>query len=153
MAVVYLRTIAAYKVGAEGGDAACQNQVGIMYYNGQGVDVDHEQALTWIKKAAAQDLPNAVAELGWMYGNGRGVAPSWRRAREQYERAIELGSPKGVWNMQTLTENIQTVTNERAKPQSPAELVRNIHPIPFPTHSLPPPLSTPTARPPFGQAG
>ena len=50
MAVDYPRAMAAYKVGGEGGDAVCQYQVGGMYSDGQGVDVDYEQALPWIQR-------------------------------------------------------------------------------------------------------
>ena len=45
----------AYKVGAEGGDDVSQYQVGSMYYEGLGIDVDYTQALAWFRKAAAQD--------------------------------------------------------------------------------------------------
>ena len=76
---------------------------------GEGVAVDYKQALLWIEKAAAQDHPNAVRLLGAMYGNGYGVIPSWRRARELYKRAIELGNSVAVKNMQALTEDIQEV--------------------------------------------
>ena len=44
VAIDFPRAMAAYKVGAEGGDALCQSQVGIMYYNGHGVAVDYQQA-------------------------------------------------------------------------------------------------------------
>ena len=63
-AIDYPRAMAAYKVGAEGGNALCQYQVGSMYCMGQGVAVDYQQARPWIEKAAAQDHPNAVAQLG-----------------------------------------------------------------------------------------
>ena len=106
--------MAAYKVGAEGGDAVCQHQVGVMYYGGEGVDVDYTQALPWIEKAAAQDQPQAVSQLGTMYFEGQGVTPSYRRAREYYERAIELGNPVAVESMQALTQSIQNVTSRRS---------------------------------------
>ena len=115
MAVDYPRAMAAYKVGGEGGNAACQWQVGHVYYNSLGVDVNYKQALPWIEKAAAQDDPiEAVGEIGTMYCNGQGVTPSYRRAREYYERAIELGHPTAVKNMQTLTESIQNVMSRRS---------------------------------------
>ena len=91
-----------------------------MYYNGHGVDVDYAQALPWIEKAAAQDQPNAVSQLGGMYGNGQGVTPSWRRAREYYARAIELGNSNAVKNMQTLTRHIQQVTSRRSNHSAPS---------------------------------
>ena len=111
MTTDYPRAMAAYKVGAEGGDVGCQWQVGFMYSHGRGVAVDHKQALPWIEKAAAQDHPSAVGRLGAMYDNGDGVTPSWRRARELYKRAIELGNSQvAVKNMQILTEAIQNVS-------------------------------------------
>ena len=100
----------AYKVGAEGGLDLCQYQVGYMYRYGRGVAVDHQQARAWLEKAAAQDHPIAIGELGLMYDGGSGVTPSWRRARELYKRAIELGNSQAVKNMQTLTEDIQNVS-------------------------------------------
>jgi len=114
VAVDYPRAMAAYKVGAEGGDASCQWQVGMMYCNGEGVDVDYTQALSWLEKAAAQDDPDAVGQLGAMYCDGLGVTPSWRRAREHFERAVKLGNTKAAENMQILTGNIQAVTSERS---------------------------------------
>ena len=102
--------MAAYKVGAEGGDAGCQHQLGIMYYFGEGVAVDYEQARPWLEKAAAHNDPDAVGALGSMYSAGKGVIPSWRRARELYQSAIELGDSQAVKNMQILTENIQNVS-------------------------------------------
>ena len=95
----------------------CQWQVGFMYYTGRGVAVDYKLALPWIEKAAAQNYPTAVGELGVMYMHGKGVTPSWRRARELYKRAIELGDSKGaVENMQILTECIAAVTSSGTPP-------------------------------------
>ena len=47
MAVDYARAMAALKVGAEGGNATCQSMLGMMYYEGDGVDVDYKQARAW----------------------------------------------------------------------------------------------------------
>jgi TPR repeat protein len=113
-AIDYPRAMAAYKVGAEGGDATCQNQVGYMYNKGLGVEVDYKQALAWLEKATAQDQPDAVCMLAAMYYNGEGVAPSWRRAREYYQRAIELGDSQAMEDMQALTKEIQEVMSERS---------------------------------------
>ena len=101
--------MAAYKVGAEGGDALCQYMVGIMYIRGQGVAVDYKQARTWIEQAAAQDQPNAVGQLGIMYHEGKGVTPSCRRAREHYKRTIQLGHSRARESMDMLIGDIQKV--------------------------------------------
>ena len=118
VAIDYPRAMAAYKIAAEAGDALSQHQVGIMYYQGQGVPVDFEQAIPWLEKTAAQDQPNAVGLLGFMYFDGNGVTPSWRRARELWERAIELGYSQSVRDMQTLTANIANVTSSGKPPHT-----------------------------------
>ena len=131
--------MAAYKVGAEGGDARCarcQYQVGMMYHGGRSVDVDYAQALPWIEKAAAQDMPTAVQQLSVMYHAGHGMTPSWRRAREYNERAIGLGCPGAVKNMQALTEDIQEVTSLQSNHSAPAALVRDLM-LPHLSLSLP----------------
>ena len=96
--------MAAYKVGAEAGDALSQHQVGFMYSEGHGVAVDYQQARRWLEKAAAQDQPSAVSQLALLYFEGKGVTPSWRRARELWERAIGLGHSKAVGDLQELNE-------------------------------------------------
>ena len=118
VAIDYLRAMAAYKVAAEAGDAISQFQVGYMYFDGgHGVAVDFEQARAWLEKAAAQDDPDAVCQLGTIYFEGKGVAPSLHRARERYQRAIELGNSQAVKNMQDLSRAIAAVTC-RGKPPS-----------------------------------
>ena len=115
MAIDYPRAMAAYKVGAEGGDAVSQHQLGWMYCKGRsGVDVDFKQARAWFEKAAAQDNPAAVGELALMHVRGEGVTSSWRRARELCQRAIELGDQMAARNMQDLTEGIQQVQRNRS---------------------------------------
>ena len=81
VAVDYERAMAAYKIGAEGGNAACQNQLGCMLEQGLGTGPpDYKQALVWYERAAAQDQPNAFGNLGGMAFRARGQQPSCRRA-------------------------------------------------------------------------
>ena len=70
MAIDYSRAFAAYKVGAEGGDAPSQHQLGAMYYDGLGVPQDFKQARAWCEKAAAQDILDAFRMLGGLHFNG-----------------------------------------------------------------------------------
>ena len=109
MAIEYPRAMAAYKVSAEAGDAACQYQLGCMYLDGDGVDVDYKQARPWLEKAAAQDWLDAVCQLGVMSQEDRGVASSLRRARELFQRSIELGNEQAVEGMRILNQSIQNV--------------------------------------------
>ena len=116
VAIDYQRAMAAYKVGAEAGNALSQHQLGMMYYRGRGgVGVDFKEARAWLEKAAAQDDPAAVGQLASMHVEGEGVTSSWRRARELYQRSIALGgSSWAARNMQTLTGTIQEVQRNRS---------------------------------------
>ena len=86
------------------------DNVGMMYIHGRSVAVGLFSRPGMVRKAAAQDHPKAFGQLGVMYIDGNGVAPSWRGARELMERAIELGNSTSVEDMQLLTQSIQKVS-------------------------------------------
>ena len=51
---------------AQQGDALAQNNLGVMYENGQGVAQNHQQAFTWFQRAANQGDDDAQYNLGVM---------------------------------------------------------------------------------------
>ena len=133
------RAVAAYKVAAEAGIAPVQCLLGSMYCGDTlGIERDYTQALGWYRKAAAQDDPSGMGYLGRMYFDGMGVSPSFRHAREYFERAIKLGNPVAVGHMQTLTEAIQEVTCREATSFRTTSRVRADPLFSFRTHSTPP---------------
>ena len=85
MAQDYDKAIAAYRAGdyaaavqewrplAEQGEARAQNNLGVMYANGDGVLQDAAEAVRWYRMAAEQGVAGAQRNLGFMYENGRGV--------------------------------------------------------------------------------
>ena len=58
---------------ADGGDAPSQFNLGLLYYDGQGVPQDYAQAASWFRRAADQEYLKAQHNLGAMYGAGKGV--------------------------------------------------------------------------------
>lgn len=50
-----------------------QNNLGDLYYYGDGVARDHGEALNWFRRAADQGYADAQHNLGQMYFNGEGV--------------------------------------------------------------------------------
>jgi len=58
-----------------------------------------QQALDWYQRAAAQDLPDAVNNLGAMYYDGRIVPRDVDEAAKLYRRAATLGSAAGRYNL------------------------------------------------------
>lgn len=62
------------------GDAEAQNQLGGMYYTGQGVKQDLTQAAFWAEKAALQGRADAQVNLAIMYFKGEGVTQDYKHA-------------------------------------------------------------------------
>ena len=58
-----------YQKAAAQGNASAQNRIGDLYYNGNGVKQDYEEALKWYRKAAAQG--NVSANIGLLYALGK----------------------------------------------------------------------------------
>ena len=94
----YTAALAEWRPLAEQGDAVAQDNLGLMYVNGQGVPRDYVEAARWFRRAAIQGYAWAQNNLGLMYGLGDGVpqdyvmAHMWSnlaRARG-YEEADEL---------------------------------------------------------------
>ena len=50
-----------------------QNNLGLMYANGEGVPEDDAEAVHWYRKAAKQGYADAQYNLGLMYDYGEGV--------------------------------------------------------------------------------
>jgi Sel1 repeat-containing protein len=83
---------------ADAGDAASQNALGILYYNGLGVDKDLATAAQWFQRAADQDLARAQNNLGEMYRDGEGIAQDEARALKLFRAAAINGSEQATKN-------------------------------------------------------
>lgn len=97
-----LRAQAAIRKAAKVGNAEAQFRLGVMYGNGDGVVLDHAQAVEWFEKAAEQGHENAMITLAWMFATGAGVEVDEARARELYLRAAESGSSKAQYVVATM---------------------------------------------------
>jgi uncharacterized protein len=74
---------------AEGGDAAAQNRLGLLYNKGQGVPQNYEQAKRWFEKAAEQGHAEAQVNLGMSYLLGQGAPESDQMALFWFRRAAK----------------------------------------------------------------
>jgi TPR repeat protein len=72
---------------AEKGNAAAQNNLGVMYADGYGVQQDYFEAAAWHRKVAEQGDPNALNNLRILYDNGHGVPKDYVQARKWYDLA------------------------------------------------------------------
>ena len=76
---------------AERGDAKTQNRLGNIYYHGDGVPKDLEQARYWFRKAAEQGYAPGQFNLARLYREGKGVEQDYSRAVRWYEKAAKQG--------------------------------------------------------------
>ncbi len=58
---------------ADAGNAVSQYNLGLCYANGNGVEVDLDETVRWLRKAAEQGLPEAQFNLGMCLSRGVGV--------------------------------------------------------------------------------
>jgi uncharacterized protein len=77
--------------GAETGNTAAQDAVGMMYELGRGVSKDYEAAARWYQKAAGGGFVDSAVNLGNLYALGRGVKTDYREASRWLEEAAARG--------------------------------------------------------------
>jgi TPR repeat protein len=96
------------------GVAEAQTNLGLLYYNGQGVPQDYAAARQWWEKAAAQGSADAQFNLGMLYAKGLGVPQDYVMARQWYERAAAQGRAEAQYSLGLLYYNGQGVPQDYA---------------------------------------
>ena len=76
---------------AEQGNAQAQTNLGVAYINGEGIQKDEAQAISWFRKAAEQGNAEAQYNLGGVYENGIGVKKDKAQALTWFRKAAEQG--------------------------------------------------------------
>ena len=72
-----------------------QNNLGLIYHNGQGVAQDYKEAVKWYRLAANQGDAESQTKLGIMYSQGLGVTQDYKKAFSWYQKAAEQGNVQG----------------------------------------------------------
>ncbi|MCH5164961.1 MAG: DnaJ domain-containing protein [Clostridiales bacterium] len=78
------------------GDPAAQNSLGEMYYYGDEIENDFEQAVYWFKEAAKQKHPDAMFNLGICFMNGEGIELNIATGQGFIRQAAKLGSKLAI---------------------------------------------------------
>lgn len=79
-------------VSALAGDVEAQNTLGNLYYAGEELDRDVDQAAYWFKEAAKQMHPDAMCSLGVCFLNGEGVEKNEATGMGFIRQAAKHGS-------------------------------------------------------------
>ncbi|MDD4887874.1 MAG: tetratricopeptide repeat protein, partial [Thiomonas sp.] len=114
----YAQAASWFRKAADQGDARAQCNLGLRYYNGQGVPQDYAQAASWYRKAADQGYARAQYNLGVLYDNGQGVPQDYAQAASWYRKAADQGDARAQCNLGVLYDNGQGVPQDYAQAAS-----------------------------------
>ena len=95
----YATALEEFRLLAEEGDAAAQNNLGAMYYYGLGLPLDLDAAVRWFRHAAEQGNADGQNNLGAMYDTGLGVPKDHAEAVRLYRLAAVQGHAGGQFNL------------------------------------------------------
>lgn len=84
---------------AENHDANAQYHLGMLYANGQGVELDHGKAYAWLQQASDQGVAEASSAIAWLYSMGHGVEQDESMAGKWFIRAAEQGSVRDQYTV------------------------------------------------------
>jgi len=95
----YAAAMAVWEPLANQGNRDAQFAMGVLYYEGQGVSKNLDEALAWFRKAANSGHPTAMFNLGVAYWEGRGLSQNFAQAVDWWERAAESGDVTSQYNL------------------------------------------------------
>lgn len=79
---------------AEQEESGAQNNLGVIYNNGEGLPQDDAEAMRWYRKAAEQGDTRAQYNLGTMYANGEGVRQDYISAYMWFSISTARGNER-----------------------------------------------------------
>lgn len=84
---------------AEAGNLDAQYHLGMMFLNGQGVNVDLTKAVKWFKASGAQGDPGAQFLIGEMNLKGMGLIQDYKKAGSWFKKSAEQGYPDAQYRL------------------------------------------------------
>lgn len=87
---------------AAAGYAPAQNNIGLSYLHGLGVEANDKKAFEYFEKAAKQGLTYAQSELAMLYYQGKGVEKNLDQAYDWWLGASEGGDEYAQFNLASL---------------------------------------------------
>lgn len=76
-----------------------QYAIALLYWQGNGVEQDYEQAVKWLRLAIASGQTEAQLKLGYLYWEGKGVDKDEVEARKRFLTAAEYGYIDAQYNL------------------------------------------------------
>ena len=83
----YTEAFEIFKPLAANGDDEAQLYLGLMFRDGQGVEIDYFKAFNFFKQSAEQGNAYSQKHLAWMYIDGNGVLKDYKQAKYWFQMA------------------------------------------------------------------
>jgi TPR repeat protein len=97
------------------GDVDAQFDLGMCYYEGEGVDIDHTQASIYFQLAAEKGDADAQYSLATLFLKGEGVEKNTSRALIWYQQAAQKNHPNAQYNLGVMYRLGDGVPKDEAK--------------------------------------
>lgn len=110
----YATAFIEYRKLADSGDIEALHNLGIMYYNGFGVQLDYRKALQCFLQAAENGVAGSQNNLGYMYAHGEGVPQDLVRAHMWFDIAAANGERTARENRAILAARMNPTQIEEA---------------------------------------
>ncbi len=81
------------------GDPVGDYGMGVLYFQGQGVEQDLAESSRWFRRAAEKGYPPAQYNLGNAYLHGRGLAADVEQAQHWWQKAAVRGYARAQYNL------------------------------------------------------
>tara|TARA_B100001029_G_scaffold96313_1_gene79075 strand:+ start:434 stop:1018 length:585 start_codon:yes stop_codon:yes gene_type:complete len=88
-----------FTIAAQDGLSLAQYNLGILYFTGQGVSQNLEEAFKWTKAAAEQGHLNAQFNLGSLYLDGQGTKTDVSEGINWFTRAAKNGHDNSAYSL------------------------------------------------------
>lgn len=111
----FATALACWRPLAEAGDTNAQNNLGGMYFRGEGVARDDAEAMTWFRRAAEQGHADAMFNLAGLHYVGGYVVRDYGAALEWYRRAADRGHAGAQFNLGAAYINGEHVARDYAE--------------------------------------
>ena len=107
---------------------AAQNDLGVAYYQGQGVAQDYVEAVQWFRMAAEQGHADAQYNLSVAYRDGQGVAQDYVEAVRWFRMAAEQGFVLAQSNLGVMYADGRGVPQDYVQAYKWAYIAEKAHP-------------------------
>lgn len=110
------KVVLGYRVGIANGSAACMNDLGALYYRGDGVEQDYVKAAELYEMAADAGCYQSIVNLGYIYEYGRTGEPDFSKAYQWYSLAAALApSSEAVYKLGDMFSRGKAVPRDMRK--------------------------------------